>query len=244
MAIQDDPPAGVPEWVVTYGDMMSLLLTFFIMLVSMSEIKESDGKYRRMMTALREVFGPDRGQFSAPGASLQTTGLLDKLASLGLSSDGGTKRTNRKGPGPGGAFRAVRRIRNGAVVTLGGPAFFPDNGSEISDDMKTDLDAIVEVIRTKSQRVEVRGHASPEPLPPGSKHRDNLDLSFARAYAAARYLRDNGIDPMRIRVSAAGDAEPRAATPAMDVRAINRRVDVFLIDTYITPSDSRKSASP
>ena len=40
MAIEEDPPAGVPEWVVTYGDMMSLLLTFFIMLVSMSKIKE------------------------------------------------------------------------------------------------------------------------------------------------------------------------------------------------------------
>ena len=38
MAFQEDPPAGVPEWLVTFGDMMSLLLTFFIMLVSLSEV--------------------------------------------------------------------------------------------------------------------------------------------------------------------------------------------------------------
>ena len=38
MTMEEDAPPGVPEWVVTYGDMMSLLLTFFIMLVSLSEI--------------------------------------------------------------------------------------------------------------------------------------------------------------------------------------------------------------
>ena len=36
---ENDSSPGVPEWVVTYGDMMSLLLTFFIMLVSLSELK-------------------------------------------------------------------------------------------------------------------------------------------------------------------------------------------------------------
>ena len=42
MAEPEEEQGGVPEWVVTYGDMMSLLLTFFIMLVSMSELKMKD----------------------------------------------------------------------------------------------------------------------------------------------------------------------------------------------------------
>ncbi len=50
---EDDPPPGVPEWVVTYGDMMSLLLTFFIMLVSMAEMKQ-DGKVRAALNALEQ----------------------------------------------------------------------------------------------------------------------------------------------------------------------------------------------
>ena len=40
--MEEDPPMGIPEWVVTFGDMMSLLLTFFIMLVSMSEMKQEE----------------------------------------------------------------------------------------------------------------------------------------------------------------------------------------------------------
>src|SRR5690606_21337153 len=55
-AMDDDAPPGVAEWVVTYGDMMSLLLTFFIMLVSMSEVKE-DEKYRAVMEALQHYLG-------------------------------------------------------------------------------------------------------------------------------------------------------------------------------------------
>ena len=46
--MEDDGPPGVPEWVVTYGDMMSLLLTFFIMLVSLSEVV-ADQKYRAIL---------------------------------------------------------------------------------------------------------------------------------------------------------------------------------------------------
>ena len=42
MAEEEDSGGGIPEWVVTFGDMMSLLLTFFIMLVSLSEIKQEE----------------------------------------------------------------------------------------------------------------------------------------------------------------------------------------------------------
>ena len=47
---------GIPEWVVTFGDMMSLLLTFFIMLVSLSEVV-ADQKYRAILDALQQYLG-------------------------------------------------------------------------------------------------------------------------------------------------------------------------------------------
>src|SRR5437868_5109337 len=102
MPIEEDPPAGAPEWVVTYGDMMSLLLTFFIMLVSMSELKTDEGKYRAMMDAVKQIFGPQFGHAGAPGASLQKTSMYNKLASLGAASEGGVMRSSRKAKGPGG----------------------------------------------------------------------------------------------------------------------------------------------
>ncbi|MCC7407982.1 MAG: flagellar motor protein MotB, partial [Phycisphaeraceae bacterium] len=54
------PPAGAPEWVLTYGDMMSLLLCFFIMLVALSEIKEED-KFKAIATEIQKAFGIQGG---------------------------------------------------------------------------------------------------------------------------------------------------------------------------------------
>src|SRR6185312_4715205 len=102
MPAEEDPPAGAPEWVVTYGDMMSLLLTFFIMLVSMSELKSDSGKYRAMLDAIKQVFGPEAGVYGAPGNSLQKRSVLNKLASLGNMSEGGLKKSSRNTKGPGG----------------------------------------------------------------------------------------------------------------------------------------------
>src|SRR4051812_31722328 len=102
MPVEDDPPAGAPEWVVTYGDMMSLLLTFFIMLVSTSELKKDDAKFRSMLNAIHQIFGPEWGKYGAPGTSLHNKSLLDKLASLGSSQSGGLLKGNAPHPGPGG----------------------------------------------------------------------------------------------------------------------------------------------
>ena len=53
---QKKPAPGVPEWVVTFGDMMSLLLCFFILLQMFSELKK-DREYQRVVTAIKEAFG-------------------------------------------------------------------------------------------------------------------------------------------------------------------------------------------
>mgnify|MGYP002625018828 FL=1 len=232
MPVQDDPAPGVPEWVVTYGDMMSLLLTFFIMLVSMSEMKE-DGKMRAALDAIREAVGNEQSLLGAPGRSIQTTSVLDKLSSLGNLSLGGSREFALKTRGASGKHDPVKRIREGTVVTLGGAAMFQPFHVELSDELKRNLDSIADVLNKRSRRIEVRGHAAPIPLPQDSEFRDAFDLSFARADAVANYLISKGIPPARILVSAAGDNEPRTLRRGAEHQALNRRVDVYLIDSYI-----------
>ena len=247
---EEDDVAGVPEWVVTYGDMMSLLLTFFIMLVSLSEIKDNDGSLRAAMDAIREAFGPTSGSIGTPGRSTQTNSAYNELHSQGRRSEGGIKKASRKSAGNAGAHKTSQRINHGTVITLGGPTLFQPFDASLSEAMRDNLDIIVAVIADKPQRVMIRGHASPEPLPadapfaaslrdavgrdaPDARF-DHFDLSFARARNVARYLIQRGIAPNRLIVSASGDAEPRISTRNTDRQTINRRVDVFLIDSYIT----------
>ncbi|MDA1013701.1 MAG: OmpA family protein [Planctomycetota bacterium] len=232
--MEEDPAPGVPEWVVTYGDMMSLLLTFFIMLVSISELKK-EGDIKALMDGMVEKFGPDRhpATASVPGSSTQRTSILNKPSSTGDRSQNGTKKAPRKADQGVGAHPTVRRINHGSVVTLGGPALFGRFEAELNDALREKLDVIASVVAKKPNRLIVRGHATPEPLPFDSKHRDQMDLSFARALAAAEYLIAKGIDRKRITVSSTGKSEQRKPTRELADQRVNRRVDVFIIDSYI-----------
>ncbi|MEX0726968.1 MAG: flagellar motor protein MotB [Planctomycetaceae bacterium] len=235
---EDDPPAGVPDWVVTYGDMMSLLLTFFIMLVSMSEMKDDTGKMRAMMDSMSKTFGLLDGTSGIPGTSTQKSSTNKHMASQGSSGQGGTKKGGRKTPnekGRAGENLTVQRINHGTEVTLGGPSAFPHFRADLTAEMKQNLDVIAGILKGKPNRIVVRGHCSSEPLPPDSEYRDAVDLSFSRARQIAQYLAERGIQPQHMIISAVGDAEPRIITRESELHRLNDRVDVFVIDAYITP---------
>jgi len=241
-APEDNDAPGVPEWVVTYGDMMSLLLTFFIMLVSMSELKQ-DGHHRAMMDAIRQRFGPGAGLSGIFGRSLQSNSASEYLRSQGTRSEGGIKRFSRRASGSGGPNTNVQRINHGTVVTLGGPAVFEPAEANLSDDLRRSLDIIARVIARKPNRLIVRGHATAEVLPSDSPYKDPMDLSFARAANVARYVIGRGIDRRRIHVSAVGASEPWMLSRQKQVQNQNRRVDVFVIDSYISASQSAEDES-
>ena len=241
MADSEDDVPGVPEWIVTYGDMMSLLLTFFIMLVSLSSIKQDSGSMRAMLEAIRETFGSTEGRMASPGKSSEAKSILNKRNSKGGRSEGGSKKASLKTPlGTGGQSRGVKRINHGTRISLGGPAYFNRFDAAPTKELRRNLDIIARVVAKKSNQLMIRGHATREPLPAdidltfqGFPIRNQWDLSFARAVAVAEYLQKKGLDRRRMVISAAGDTEPRNPTRQKDVRKLNRRVDVFLIDSYI-----------
>src|SRR5688500_6838480 len=83
--IDDDPldsPDQAPSWVVSYGDMMSLLLTLFVMLVTMSEIKQND-KFQGVADSLHEQFSFNRGGSGSPDDVLPRNAALAGLAVAG-----------------------------------------------------------------------------------------------------------------------------------------------------------------
>jgi len=76
----------VPEWVVTYGDMMSLLLTFFIMLVSLSDVA-ADQKYRAILDSLQRYIGYRNGPIAPIGKSFPLNSLIAGLETFGSFTD-------------------------------------------------------------------------------------------------------------------------------------------------------------
>ncbi|WP_166827598.1 OmpA/MotB family protein [Thalassoroseus pseudoceratinae] len=254
MAAEEDDAPGVPEWVVTYGDMMSLLLTFFIMLVSLSELKSDNGEVRAALDALRESFGNTDGRASMPGRSLQSTSEFSKRGSKGNTSEGGIKQAGRDSTGNAGEHTSGERINHGNHLTLGGPVFFDRFSTTLSARMKQNLSAIAEDLIEHNGLIVVRGHTTREPLPVDGIHRsgnepiqpvltDKMDLAFARATVVANFLIAEGVGRKKMRISAAGDTETHLLTREANRQDQNRRVDVFTIASYRNAENSQPDES-
>jgi chemotaxis protein MotB len=236
MEVEEDDPPGVPEWVVTYGDMMSLLLTFFIMLVSMSELKD-EGKNRAALNSMREAFGPMGGTSGAPGRTFNSRSSNEFMSSKSENKKTGLEKGSIASAGGGGRQKSVETVNHGEIVTIGGSLEFDQFATELDDESTEDLQRVLAAIRKVPNRIIVRGHCYAEQVRKIPQFRDQHDLSFARARSVAKYLIENDIDPKRILVSAAGDAEPRIVTRNLEDRRHNRRVDIFTIDSYLAPPD-------
>ena len=134
-----DQPAALPEWVVTFGDMMSLLLTFFIMLVSLSEIKQQE-KYQALVESFRRQFGHDTASNSmAPGHQKPRNSQIAKLASQGraMRSDtmnGGDRVESARGENP-----RVRSLRPGQRTAVGALVYFAEDRTTPTNEDRAEL---------------------------------------------------------------------------------------------------------
>lgn len=229
MAIQEDPPAGVPEWVVTFGDMMSLLLTFFILLFSMSEIK-SEQKYRALVDSLRKVFGKHvaamtvRPTKTHPRARYRPHTDLEKKKLRTQVTDG---KDNVKGPD--GQYKTVNTIQPGQL-SVGDLVPFAEHSAELGVEARRRLRLIARELAGKPQKVAVRGHTSRRPLPEGSPYADDWDLAYARCRAVAQYLIAAGIERDRMELDVVGGAEPLSRKADVEALQRNGRVEVFMLD--------------
>ncbi|MFV2066456.1 MAG: flagellar motor protein MotB [Pirellulales bacterium] len=234
MAVDEtDDAIGVPEWVVTFGDMMSLLLTFFIMLVSMSEMKE-DEKYQALVDSIRQRFGYEGAMVSlAPGQMRPRNSTFQHLATLGRARRANTMNGGDKVKAPTGDNPRVRTIRQGHQPTVGGVIYFDEGKAELTEENKKQLQIVAQVVGGKSQKIEIRGHTSRKPVDPKSGHHDRWDLAFERCRNVMRELIGLGIDPHRFRLAIAGDNEPVHLGIDPKERRKNSRVEVVMLNETV-----------
>jgi chemotaxis protein MotB len=228
-------PEGAPEWALTYGDIMSLLLCLFVALVSMSEVRHD--RFQQAATSLQRAFGGhegDVGDLPAEAESLNT--LIAKLSELEVP-----KFTDKKGDSPDEGIRGrnfrVTNVREGLQIVVGGKISFDRFSANLKPEARELVAQTAERIRGYNTRIVVRGHATREPLPDGAPFKDARDLSYARAKAVARELEEAGVRRVRILVVAAGDGEPLTRQAYTEERrALNRRVEILvtedLVDDY------------
>ncbi len=243
MALAEEQEAGIPEWVVTFGDMMSLLLTFFVLLFSMSEVKQEESL--ALIESLRKQFGNDTSPFSfMPGRAPATPSALNRLPSLGRARRQNTMSGGDKVRAPVGDYPRVTTIRPSDDATQGGVIRFEEGSSHLTEQDRRTLEAIVAVIGGKPQEIEIRGHTSTRPLPPGSPYRNHWDLAYARCSKVMEQLIAMGINAKRIRIKVAGDNEPVNLGYDELLRKKNARVEIYMLDKLTDDLEGAKTKRP
>jgi chemotaxis protein MotB len=230
---------GVPEWVVTFGDMMSLLLCFFILLMMFSELKQ-EREYQRVVTAIREAFGYSGGIGVAPIEDPPLKSLVEVLETMALRSDNeSTKVSANSVPGIDGPHMRVTKIREGIVFTIGGPSTFDPMSAIVKEPVKEEIRRIAVLLAGRKNKIEIVGHAAAKHLPEGGAWRDLDDLSWERAKNVKAILAAYGLDDDVFRLQGVGMREPvrpRAVEPAD--AAENRRVEIILTEVLVEETNS------
>jgi len=231
-------PSGAPEWIVTYGDMMSLLLCFFILLAAMANFDDQDKMMMSALESIRDALGTpgQRGwmtdevlDFKSLLLQLQHPVPPDKPKSVGQSDVKGVD----------GQFYRVARVREGVSVSIGGPIIFRRCSAELEPESRFLISRIAERVRGYRHKIQVTGHTSAAPLPDDSPYPDKLALAHARARAVRDYLVELDVAPERIHIIAVGPYEPVVKHAySEDNLAENRRVEILICEALVSDYDS------
>lgn len=231
---KSDDSHRVPDWVVTFGDMMSLLLCFFILLQMFSELKQ-DREYQRVVTAIKEAFGYAGGIGVLPVNDPPLRSLVEVLETMAIKSDHEQLNVSAsQDPGIDGPQMRVTKIREGIVFTIGGPSTFDPLSAEVKDAVKAELKKLATLLAGRNNKIEIIGHAAAKYIPPDSPWRSLDELSYQRAENVKDLLLEYGLDDRVFRLQAVGMREPvrpRAVEP--EDAAENRRVEVILTEILV-----------
>lgn len=231
MAKRSPPPdPTVPEWVLTYGDLMSLLLCFFILLAAFSEIKKPR-EYAQAVQSMQKALNQSGGRGLIHGGQTRRTPNPSHAPRTGPGDNRSDSDSNATSTS--GRDEAVSRIHEGKLFAVGGVTGFEAGSWELAESDKDSLRDFAEKIKGQNYKIMVRGHAWG--IEDKSTGLDYTDLSFKRARAAADFLADEcGIRRELLMPVAVGNAEPYIADRANTAGTqANRRVEVMVTEVLL-----------
>jgi chemotaxis protein MotB len=219
--------AGMMRWLLTYADMITLLLALFIILFSISTINKV--KLQRLVRDLGGGFN-SQDAINNPPNGLTTSVTKDDLQAMQsqlqsyIQSQSLQKSVQTKITRDG-------KKRELVITLLSDKQLFESGKADIKPFTKKILDEVYRQLKDRANEVRVEGNTDNVPISNG-QFPSNWELSAARATGVARYfVEDDGLAARRISALGYGEYRPKFPNDTDTHRASNRRVDVVILDT-------------
>ncbi len=223
---KEEEAVGAP-WIMSYGDMMSLLLCFFILIVSYSVVELV--KFKQAMGSLRGSLGVLSEEEGRKVVKTQTPSTVDrpvlKKDLLVINMPGKKTVTMQAKEIPG---VEVFLLSTGVRFRIVDPLLFEPGQAVLKASAQEILHDIAEMIREINCEVRVEGHSDNSPTA-GGGFSSNWELSAARALAVVEhFVNREKLEPTRLWLAGFGEYRPVAPNDTPENRAKNRRVEIFL----------------
>jgi len=223
-------PECMPEWLATFGDLMSLLLCFFVLLLSMStmdakKIAEAVGSLAGSMGVMEggTIVKTSKEKGSPTSQSPTAANNMDKQISQAIAE------FKELSQNANGNAISLEEGEEGFLIHLPADITFKSGSAEIANtDSILFLKRLALIIKSLDSdvQVQVRGYTDNVPPPKTSIYQDNWELSAARAITVVKELIKNRVQPTRLSAAAYGEFHPIATNATPAGRAKNRRVDI------------------
>ena len=224
-----------PPWLTSWGDLNTLLLTFFVMMFDISPIIGQD--FNLVLSSFKGSLGMMQGGYSLARGRMEEIGL--NMLNLPSSEQGRAlaKMLKRAVEAFKPEIQAkkvrVREDERGLVITLSSDAYFEPGSAKLKEDIIPILKKVALIIKSMPNYVRIEGHTDNRPVPPRGLeegYATNWELSSARAVNVLRYLiEETGVNPKQMSAVAFGEYRPIDDNNTPEGRAYNRRVEIVIL---------------
>ncbi len=238
-----DCPPPAPAWLTTFSDLMSLLMTFFVMLVAFATFE--DAKIKEALVSLNGAFGilrPGQHAVSQPTPPMQQP--PDQPPKKGKEDEELKRRVARIQAQliRSGLDRTIgsKVTKDGIVLVALSPVLFDAGSAEIKAEAYEALSLIAGIIGEYENDVRIEGHTNDATMEAESPYESSWDLSGARALAVLSYLVEKqSVKPEKLSYMGYGHYRPKKEglqRTSLEARSVNDRIEIKLL-TESEPED-------
>lgn len=217
--------AGAPAWMVTYGDAVTLLLAFFVLLFTFSTIDLQ--RFQQIMSAFQgSISVLDGGRTVTTDQSLETQ--MSELDLEQLQRLHAELQEFLEVEGLTGSVE-VHLEERGVTVRFADQLFFDLGQAVLKPEAVGVLESLSPILRDIPNPIRIEGHTDDLPIQT-AQFPSNWELSTRRATSVIRHLVENhGFSPQRLSAAGYGEHRPLTENDTAEKRAQNRRVDIVIM---------------
>jgi chemotaxis protein MotB len=220
------------RWLLTYADMITLLLVFFIVLYSMAspEAHKFDELQKSLTSAFHVTSGASTAILTGSVNPIQGgSAIIPEMEALMKQQEKIEKDIAQKNGQDAAKMVTTSLNQRGLVISLANSAFFAPGDAAILPQAQAVLATIAGDLAKNGRNIMIEGHTDNTPINT-YRYPSNWELSTARATAVVRYLiTQAGIQPRRLSAAGYGEYYPLVANTTPENRAKNRRVDIVIL---------------